>query len=357
MPTSPLRLDALARTLLHTAAFALAFCAALLAALPAAAATDEPPDLRWSVTPADESGPDDRRVVEHELDPGETVEDRFAVRNISEEEVTFTLTAADGFYTRTGRFDILASDRESVGAGTWITVPESVTVGPGETEIVDFSLTVPERAEPGDHAAGITASILSVQTGDDGTSVGVESRIGFRVLTRVTGEITPAAAVQNVDGVYDLSWNPLRPGEATVTFELVNEGNTRLLAEGTVNAGGGSTAFPPEDENRQELLPGDSREISVPVDGVWPLFAVPVDVSFAPEVVTADGSTSTLDPVVAGTTLWAIPWPHLAILAGIALLVIAVMSGRTRSRRKLDALLADAREQGRKSAEEKAETP
>ncbi|MEE6295382.1 COG1470 family protein [Georgenia wangjunii] len=366
MPSTMSRLGALARTLLVAAAFAIALCAALAVALPAsgttssptaeAVPTDEPAEPRWSVAPADESGPDGRRVVEHELDPGETVEDRFAVHNVGDEEVTFQLTAADGFYTRTGRFDILAGDQESVAAGTWISLPESVTIGPGETEVIDFSVTVPERAEPGDHAAGITASVLSVQSAEDGTSVGVESRIGFRVLTRVTGEITPAASVQNVNGEYDLSWNPLRPGETTVTFEVVNEGNTRLLAEGTVSAGGQNVEFPLEGENRQELLPGDTREMSFRVDGVWPLFAVPVAVSFAPEVVTADGATSTLEPVVAETTVWAIPWPHLGIVAGIALIVIAIMSGRTRSRRKLDALLAEAREQGRKSAQEKVET-
>ncbi|MEE6274533.1 DUF916 domain-containing protein [Georgenia sp. MJ206] len=360
VPFTFLRLGALARTLLVVAVFAVALCAALVAALPATGATatptDAPDEPRWSVAPADESGPDGRRVVEHELDPGEAVEDRFAVHNVGDEEVTFKLTAADGFFTRTGRFDILASDQESVAAGTWISLPESVTVGPGETEVVDFSITVPERAEPGDHAAGITASVLSVQSAEDGTSVGVESRIGFRVLTRVTGEITPAASVENVNGSYDLSWNPLRPGETTVTFEVVNEGNTRLLAEGTVSAGGQNVEFPLEGENRQELLPGDTREMSFRVDGVWPLFAVPVAVSFAPEVVTADGATSTLEPVVAETTVWAIPWPHLGIVAGIALIVIAIMSGRTRSRRKLDALLAEAREQGRRLAEEKVET-
>jgi hypothetical protein len=216
---------------------------------------------------------------------------------------------------------------------------------------------VPDRAEPGDHAAGITASVLSVQSAEDGTNVGVESRIGFRVLTRVTGEITPAAIVESVDGEYDLSWNPLRPGEATVTFDVLNDGNTRLLAQGTVGAGTGNAAFPLEGENRQELLPGDTRTLTVPIDGVWPLFAVPVEVSFAPEIVTAEGETSVLQPVVAATTVWAVPWPHLAIIAGIALIVLAITSGRSRSRRRLDALLEEAREQGRKSAEEKVDTP
>ena len=115
----------------------------------AAGESDQPPAVRWSVSPADESGPDGRTVVEHSVDPGESIEDRFAVRNVSDEAVTFTLTAADGFYTRTGRFDILPSDQESVAAGTWISLPENVTVGAGDTVVVPFTIEIPEQVEPG----------------------------------------------------------------------------------------------------------------------------------------------------------------------------------------------------------------
>lgn len=322
------------------------------ATAPAATADDDTdaPEIRWSVEPADENGPDGRSAVEHDLDPGETVSEHFAVRNVSEEEVTFRLTAADGFYTRTGRFDILPADQESVDSGTWIELPEEVTVAAGETVVVPFEITVPETAEPGDHAAGITASILSVQSGEDGASVGVESRVGFRVLSRVTGELTPAASVQINASTYDVSWNPLRPGETTVTFEIANEGNTRLLAAGTVASGTGSAEFPAGDERRQELLPGDTRELTVVVDGVWPLFIAPTSVTVVAESVTMDGSSAGLEPVRSETVTWAVPWPQLIIIAGLALLIIALVWGRRRSKRKLETMLEDAREEGRRSS-------
>ncbi|MFC3689312.1 hypothetical protein [Aquipuribacter hungaricus] len=314
---------------------------------PSAAAT--PPPVRWAVTPADEDGPDGRTAAEHTLDPGERVEDRFAVRNLGPEEVTFRLAAADGFTTRTGRFDILPSDQESVAAGTWVELPPEVTVAPGGTEVVGFAVAVPEDAEPGDHTAGITASVLSVQSAEDGTSVGVESRVGFRLLTRVTGDITPSAGVRAVSGSYDLSWNAFRPGGMTVTFDVVDDGNTRLLAEGSVSAGGGDVAFPGPGE-QQELLPGDTRSLRAEVDGVWPTLLVPVDVTLAPTVVTVDGEAPTLEPVVQRTWVWAVPWPQLALLLGLLLVVAALAQGRRRSRRRLAALLEDAREQGRQQA-------
>ncbi|MEE6287401.1 hypothetical protein V2J52_07010 [Georgenia sp. MJ173] len=334
-------------------ACALAALATFALAAPAGAAADEPPPVRWSTTPADESGPDGRRVVEHTLDPGETIEEHLAVRNVSEDDVTFTLAAADGFYTRTGRFDMLASGEESVGAGTWITLPESVTVAAGETEVVDFSITVPSSTEPGDHAAGITASVHSVQSAEDGTSVGVESRIGFRVTTRVTGELTPSAVVENLSGTYAGSWNAFRPGRVSVSFDVVNEGNTRLFVDGDIGVGGRIVGVVVGD-NRQEILPGDVREIAVDVDQVWPLFMVPVELTIVPEMVALDGSTATLDPIVIETVVWAVPWPQLLLLVGLVLVLGAIFWGRRRSRRRLQQMLAEARDEGRRTAVENA---
>jgi len=312
--------------------------------------SDQPPEVRWSVTPANESGPDGRTVVENTLDPGESVTDFFAVRNVSDQTVQFHLAAADGFYGRTGRFDILPADRESTDAGTWITMPDAVTVGAGQTVVVPYALTVPQLAEPGDHAAGITASILSVQQAEDGSAVGVESRVGFRVTTRVTGELSPKAAIGALAGDYALSWNPLRPGEMTVTFDLKNEGNTILRAEGEVEAGGHVVDFPRDGEKPQELLPGDTRTITVIVDEVWPLVLVPVGATVTATGMTMDGTESSRAPLSADVLVWAAPWPQLIVLAGVALVVLALAAGRVRSRRRLAAMVEDAKEQGRREA-------
>jgi hypothetical protein len=323
--------------------------ASILWPSPAAhAAGDGDSAVRWSIVPAGETGPDGRRAVEVEIDPGDKIDEHFAVQNISAAEVVFSLTAADGFYTQNGRFDILAADEESSDAGTWISLPDTVTVPAGETVVVPFSIEVPHQAEPGDHAAGITASILSVRSAGDGTSVGVESRVGFRVLARVTGQITPAAALTTLGGWNATSWNPLRPGEVTVTFDVENNGNTRLLAEGSLSAGGRTVDFPAEGESPQELLPGDTRELSVVVDDVWPLFLVPATVTLTPVVLTmSDDTALTIHPVTATTVVWAMPWPQLVLLSGIALIVWAIVSGRRRSRRRLDQLLLRARNEAR----------
>ncbi|MCR2812423.1 DUF916 domain-containing protein [Microbacterium sp. zg.Y1090] len=334
--------------LLGRAALVLGVVAALCVAAPVAHADDG--TITWAVTPATESGPDGRGIIEQELDPGASTQDHFAVRNLSTVTVTFRLTAADGYYTANGRFDMLPSSEESVDAGTWIDLPPSVTVEPNATAVVPFTTTVPDDAMPGDHAAGIAASVLSAGTDAAGSEVGVESRIGFRLMTRVTGEITPAVEITEAGGAYDLSWNPFRPGSATVDFTVRNTGNTSVALAGAVTAGTGSTAFPAAGQPQYPLLPGAERSFSLPVSDVWPLLLVPTAISLTPSAYDFGGDSVPISAVTADLALWAIPAPQLGLVIGVALILTALFWGRRRSARNLASALAAAREEGRAAA-------
>jgi hypothetical protein len=325
-------------------------------AVPAAAQAngEDTGTVTWSVRPAEESGEDGRSWVEQELDPGETATEYMAIHNLSDQAVTFRISAADGYFGENGRFSMLPSDQESVDAGLWIDAQDEVTVGADETVIVPFTTTVPDNATPGDHAAGIAASVLSQQVGEDGATVGVESRVGFRVMTRVTGELSPEASLEAVASSYDMSWNPLAPGTAQVTFEVVNSGNARLVVTGAVTAGGQEVAFPGADEIDQELLPGDRRTFTVTVEDVWPLVFVPGSLEVTPTVV-GEGEGAAVDVVTADAGFWAVPWAQLIALAGIVLLVGSSVWGRRRSRLRLESMLAEAREEGHRAASEERE--
>lgn len=335
----------------HTLWAALVLSLAIVAsgALPAAAAGDAS-DITWAVSPASESGPDSRGVIEQELDPGDSRTDYFAVRNRSAYPVTFALSAADGYHTPAGRFNMFGSDKKSVDAGTWISMPDTVAVDANGTQVVKFTTTVPKDALPGDHAAGIAASILSVGADSTGTQLRVESRVGFRVMTRVTGEFTASAGLTLVSADYSLSWNPLRAGSMLVTFEVVNNGNTRLLAKGDARAGFGSADFPRASDPRQELLPGEKRIMTATVHGVWPLFVVPTAVELASTAISYNGDPIPVDTVVDETIIWAVPLPQLVWLVGIALLIWVALWGRSASRRRTQAMLDEARERGRQEA-------
>ena len=107
------------------------------------------------------------------------------------------------------------------------TVRNWFQVQAGQTQIVAFTITVPENATPGDHA-GIAATVQSVGPSADGNQVSIESRVGFPIMTRVTGELTLAIEPGSVE--YHLSWNPFEPGQITARYTIVNDGNVRIQA-------------------------------------------------------------------------------------------------------------------------------
>ncbi|SFR70420.1 hypothetical protein SAMN05428970_0940 [Agromyces sp. CF514] len=316
---------------------------------PAASAADDPA-VSWSVTPADAGGPDGRSWVEQSLDPGETRVEHLAVRNLGASEVTFALSAADGYLTDSGRFNMLPASTPSTGAGLWIELPASVSVPAGGTVVVPFTVAVPDRAVPGDYAAGVAASITSIGS-DDGATIGIESRVGFRVLTRVVGELAPALAVADATSDYRVSWNPFTPGRIAVAFAVENTGNTRLSVAGQVDAAGATAAFTPSGE-AIELLPGDRREVSVVLDDVWPLLFVPTRIAASVEVADAAGSWEPSPGAAESVSLttWAPPLPQLAVLLALGLIVVALVARRRRSRRAVADLVEQAREEGRREA-------
>ena len=219
---------------------------AATAPAPVAFADGEDASVTWSVQPADESGPDGRSWIEQTLDPGEHVVEHLALRNLSASTVTFAIKAADGYLTSTGRFNMLPSETKSVGAGTWIEPPGTVEVAAGATQIVAFTITVPDDATPGDHAAGIAATVQSAGSNGDGAQIAIESRVGFPIMTRVTGELKPSLVVESVRIDYTMAWSPFSPGQLTAIYRLVNDGNVRIQAVPVVSSQGQTSRVDPE---------------------------------------------------------------------------------------------------------------
>ena len=144
-------------------------------------------DIRFSVSTASTDGPDDRRIFDFVAEPGEQIQDQVAVSNHGTGAVTFAMVTNDGIFTPMGNFDIRTSDQEPQDSGGWFEVQPSVEVPAGETVIVPFTISVPPNVTPGDHPAGIVATVTTASSAA-GPGVGVESRVGVRVNLRVPGE-------------------------------------------------------------------------------------------------------------------------------------------------------------------------
>ncbi|MFC4030759.1 WxL protein peptidoglycan domain-containing protein [Streptomyces polygonati] len=335
--------------IVRTAALAL-LAALAVAGLSAGPARAQDGDVAWTVRTASNSYGDDRSSFSYAANPGGQVEDTMIVANRGKDPLDLAVYAADGFTTGTGQLDLLPKGGKSVGIGAWVRVGhDRVTVEPGRTAELPFTVSVPDNATPGDYVGGILTSLTQP---DDTEGITVDRRLGIRVKLRVSGELKPGLAVENLSVDYDGPGNPFATGDATVSYRIHNTGNAILSARQTVSVSGpfgwlrtqaGTIASPPD------LLPGESWKVTVPVHGVAPAVRLTATATVTPLLTDASGSTTSLRTIRATARGQAVPWT-LALLVAVLIAVATgafLLARRTRARRRLreEARVRDAVEQ------------
>lgn len=335
-PTRPTVLPPLARRLLTGLAVlagALTLAGPAVAATPAAPSGDQ--DVTWTVRTASNDLGADRTSFTYTLDPGRSVTDGLVVANRGRTAVELSVYAADGYTTQTGQLDLVVAGATSVGVGAWAKPRvEHVTVAPGKTADVPFTLTVPQTATPGDYVGGVVTSLRQEGEGGDGDAITVDRRLGVRLTLHVGGTVSPALAVEGVHVDHSTTADPLGRGGTTVRYTLHNTGNTVLSARQGVALAGPfgvlrSTVTPSGDV--PDLLPGESWKVTVPVPDVVASGHLTATVTATPLLTDASGSTSALDPVEAHGSTWALPWVLVGLL--VVVVVLVVLAVRTLRRR------------------------
>lgn len=279
------------------------------------------------------TAPDNRGKFTFGATSGAVVKDYVAINNVSAEPLTLRVYAADAFNTTEGGYDLLATGKPSKDIGTWIKLDrESVTVAPGSQEIVPFTVTVPRDAPPGDHAAGIVASLLTEQTNTDGSKVAVDTRVGTRMYLRIAGELRPQLSVENLDVAYHGLLNPFGSGRVTVKYTVRNTGNVRLEGAQAVRVDlpWGSSVDSGALKRIPELLPGNELSMTAEVTGVWPVVLPTAVVRLEPSAMPGDVNPPAVATEVEDSLL-AIPWSQLGVLV---LILLAVFLLRWRRKRR-----------------------
>lgn len=299
----------------------------------------------WSVQPADRDGADGRASFDYQLAAGESVTDYAQVNNFGDAPLRLRVYSHDALNTPAGAFTLQPADQEPEDVGAWVNLDKQLTVPAGDSEVVRFTLAVPDNATPGDHPGGIVASTTSEATDEKGNPVLVDHRVGARIYLRVAGELAPALQVTRLDADYGRSWwQPFTTGTTTVTYTVTNTGNVRLTGTQQVTVTGlfgwGSRTVKLTD--LPEILPGQSITIAGEVDGVWPLLRMSTDVSLQPANPPPFANDPSPSPASARVTVWAMPWPELALLALLGLGVGAKIWQRRRARRRTTALVTEA---------------
>ncbi|MEV4476369.1 hypothetical protein [Nonomuraea sp. NPDC049504] len=299
-------------------------------------------DVTWSVVPANTGGPDGRTAIDLELAGGQQTVEHVAVINRSTEPVVFGIDAGDGYLTSKGYFDMRPSGVEPVDGGSWITVPETVTVAAGATSVVPVTVSVPTNATPGDHPAGVTASLETVSG-----QVRVQNRVGVRLNIRVTGDYVAKLSVTGVSAAYTASWNPFTPGTVAVTYTVANTGNVRAVTGNQVLT---STLFTentwtdPSTPRSRELMPGGRRTFTARLPGAWPLGPIGTTIVALPSPATGPLPGVAAQQAAATTRVWALPWPQLTLAALLTLAVVVLRLNAARRRKRIEKLIALAQQ-------------
>jgi Bacterial protein of unknown function (DUF916) len=308
---------------------------------PAAAADG---DVSWEVATASNDFGSGRQNYSYTLEPGGQLEDGLVVANHGTTPLHLAVYAADGFTTKKGELDLVTRDAKSTRVGAWVhTGRPDVTVGPGASVEVPFTVTLPDNAASGEYMGGIVTSLT--QAGE------AERRLGIRIRLRVGGDLRPSLSVTDLHVRYSGTSNPFGKGGATVTYTIHNTGNAILAARQAVSLSGPFGSFAARAgriDDSPQLLPGESWKVSVPVRGVAATPRLTGTVTLVPLLTDASGSVAPLAVVKATTQAWATPWAPLLLLVVLCGLVLAGLAFRRRRReagRREDARIQEAREQ------------
>ena len=319
------------RALLRSVVVAL-LLASGLAMVPAAAAQAD--DVTWTVRTVSNDLGADRTNFTYTINPGSSLEDALVITNRGATALDLGVYASDGYTTESGEFDLLVGGEKSSNIGAWVqSDTDSVTVAPGETVTVPFTVDIPANATPGDYAGGIVTSLAQ---SDAEQGINVDRRLGVRIALRVGGDLAPALAIENPHLDWNGGLNPLAGGDATMTYTLHNTGNAVLSAQqlGEISGPFGllRTKAGAVDESPQ-LLPGESWDVSVAIADVPASFWLTATATVTPLVVDAAGSTTALTPITASANSLALPWALLLII--LIAVVLVLLARRLRRRRRI----------------------
>ncbi|MEN3609109.1 DUF916 domain-containing protein [Plantactinospora sp. ZYX-F-223] len=309
---------------------ALAVATILSTAVPGPAGAAPGDEFRWTVEPAAAAGTGPRSQFSYDLGPGQQHDDRVVVTNRSTGPLTFTVYATDASTSTDGAFALPPASQPARDVGAWVDLGRQTrTLRPGERIVLPFRVTVPRNATPGDHAAGIVASVAEARTDAAGQRVNVERRVGVRIYLRVNGPLAPMVDVESVQVSYANPAVPFARGPATITFRLRNPGNVRVGGAARLRTTGlfGVPLSGSQDVTLPELLPGARVTLVHRVDGVLPAGMLTATVR-----VDATSSEQALPAVTRSGTAWTVPWTLLYLLVLVGAVLVLLWWRRRRRR-------------------------
>lgn len=251
--------------------------------------------------------------------PGDELKNVIRIYNDSAETVNIVVNVEN--FSPTGEAGQVVIDEEAPDTGfslkSWVTLDTNTfTLEPRTSRTVEFTIAVPENAEPGGHYGSILASVAP---GAAGGGVGIAQRIGALLLLDVSGEITEKMYVAEFGAP---SFSEFGPVDLTLRFK--NDGSVHLKPRGYITI--------------TNMFGKEAGTINIPQSNILPQsvrkFDFPWGVKYMYGKYTATMTAiygSANESLTAVATFWVIPWKMLAIAVIVLLIVILLLiRGRRR---------------------------
>jgi len=274
--------------------FALAFSGLSVVAAQTGPLKRAEGDVTWSVQPASTTE-GTRERFEYSTDPGTQVVDFVVVSNRGETPAEFAIYATDAINElETGAFGLLTSDVPPTDLGKWITMDvDKVLLQPGEEATIPFNLLIPSDATPGDHVAGVIASITTTAESAEGTTVNLEQRVAARMYLRVSGAVSANTEITGLTSSFSPELNPFAFGRMTVDYNVRNTGNVRVDVNQTMQITGpfGIPLGEITPEPLSDLLPRQTVQVTADLPQIAALFLAFSNVTVVPGPLGTAGET------------------------------------------------------------------
>jgi hypothetical protein len=189
-----------------------------------------------------------------DLNPGERIEDQVRVTNVGTAAGTVKLYAVDATTGRTSGTVYKNGRAPRRGAGRWIDLsPSRLTLDPGQSRIVSFSVAAPPGASPGDHVAGIVADNQALTQRKHGGAIRIKIKhlTIDAVVVRIAGATAAGLQVRGAAATGNNGFQYLR-------IALANTGNVMIKPTGTLLIERGGTTILHKSLQLDTLIPGTS---------------------------------------------------------------------------------------------------
>lgn len=136
------------------------------------------------------NNPRTQSIFIYDLNRGATKSDQLMISNGLNEKADIEVYAVDGTVTATGDMTCKQRSEDKKNAGNWVKLAKNeISLSPGESMPVDFTVNVPDKADVGEHNACLVIQRKTDPTAAKQGGIQLQTRQAVRMAITIPGNI------------------------------------------------------------------------------------------------------------------------------------------------------------------------